>query len=327
MQFPSGFVQKRFGGWLERRVPPASQITLSQDSIFIFPTGQGIAFGLLIASLMLGAINYQSSLVYGVAFLLGSLFLVTILHTFKNLSGVQIEFIGTPGGFVGEDIEFEIRVSRSSGGGREGIRVAWPNTVKQWVDIQEREACTIRLFVQAEQRGWFNPGRMLIETYYPLGLLRAWTWVDLTAVALIYPKPIHGESPLESATQRDTGTLVDPLGSDDFTDVREYQPGDPIKHIIWKSYARTGTPVIKQYSSFLDPRFMLDWNAVQGGTEERLSRLTGLALDADRRLRDYGLEIPGTNIPPACGSHHLQGVLKALALYGIEDHPESGASS
>lgn len=311
---------------MERRIPPASQITLSQDSIFIFPTGQGIAFGALIVLLILGAINYQSSLIYGVAFLLGSLFLVTILHTFRNLSGVQIEFVGTPGGFVGEDIEFEIRVSRPTGGGREGIRIAWPDTIKQWVDIQEREACTIELFVKADQRGWFNPGRMLIETYYPLGLLRAWTWVDLTAVALVYPNPIYGEHPLESSTQRDNGALVDPLGSDDFRDVREYQAGDPIKHIIWKSYARTGTPVIKQYGSYLDPRFMLDWDAVQGDTEERLSRLTGLALDADRSSRDYGLEVPGTSISPACGTSHLQSVLKTLALFGKQDLPDTGTT-
>lgn len=312
---------------MERRIPPSSQITLSQDSIFIFPTSQGIAFGALIVLLILGAINYQSSLIYGVAFLLGSLFLVTILHTFRNLSGVQIEFIGSPGGFVGEDIEFEIRVSRSTGVGREGISVAWPDTIKQWVDIQEKEACTIKLFVKADQRGWFNPGRMLIETYYPLGLLRAWTWVDLTAVALIYPRPIYGESPLESTTQKDNGALVDPLGSDDFRDVREYQAGDPVKHIIWKSYARTGKPVIKQYGSFLDPRFILDWSAVPGLTEERLSRLTGLALDAARSQRDYGLEIPGTQLSPACGANHLQTVLKALALYGLLEVPAAGTEN
>ena len=280
--------------------------------------------------LILGAINYQNSLVYAVAFLLGSLFLVTILHTFRNLSRVCIEFTGAPGGYVGEEIEFGIRVSRPAGASKEGIRVAWPNTVKQWVDIHEKEACGIKLFVGGAHRGWFDPGRLLIETYYPLGLLRAWTWVDLAAIALVYPKPIFGGSPVESATQKDEGELVDPLGSDDFRDIRDYQPGDPVKHILWKSYARTGKPVIKQYGSYLDPRFMINWDAVAGDTEERLSRLTGLALDADRSQRDFGLDIPGIRIEPGAGAGHLKRVLRELALFGVEGAspaPKQGRAS
>ena len=56
--------------------------------------------------------------------------------------------------------------------------------------------------------------------YYPLGLLRAWTWVDLDAKAIVYPQPIFGAAPDASARQRDEGVLVDPKGSDDFNDMR-----------------------------------------------------------------------------------------------------------
>ena len=81
------FVGKRFSRWLDRRIPPTDRITLSQKNVFIFPTATGFAFGGVIALLILGAIHYQASLVYGVPFLLGSLFLVTIPYTFRNLSG------------------------------------------------------------------------------------------------------------------------------------------------------------------------------------------------------------------------------------------------
>ena len=52
---------------------------------------------------IIGAINYQNSLVYGVAFMLGSLFLVTILYTFRNLSGLTIEWVGAGVGFGAGD--------------------------------------------------------------------------------------------------------------------------------------------------------------------------------------------------------------------------------
>ncbi len=312
---------KRFSAWLDRRIPPGRRITLSQSNIFIFPTRSGFTFGGLLAILILGAINYQNSLVYGVAFLLGSMFVVTILYTFRNLSGLSIELAEAHAGFVGEDIEFEVRVDRPKGRGREGIQIGWPEGFKQWVEIYETEADVVRLYVVADKRGWLRPGRLLVETYYPLGLLRAWTWVDISARGLVYPQPIFQDAPSNQASSqhRDDGVLIDPLGSDDFVDIREYVPGDPIKNILWRSYARSDEVVVKRYASYVEPRLIFDFDTLAGGTEEKLSRLTGLALQATRSEREFGLRLPNLEIPPGLGQVHLDNVLRALALYGIAD--------
>jgi uncharacterized protein (DUF58 family) len=311
------FVGHRFSKWLDRRVPPSSQITLSQRNTFIFPTQTGFVFGGLLLLLILGAINYQASLVYGVAFLLGSMFLMTILYTFRNLSGLSMELVSARPGFVGEDIEFTLRVVRPKGRGREGIQLGWPDGIKQWAELYEQEADTVRLYVVGTQRGYLNPGRLLIETYYPLGLLRAWTWVDLNARALVYPKPIFQDFPVMEQGHRDEGELIDPQGSDDFTDIKDYQAGDPVRHIIWRSYARTDELVVKRYASFVEPRLWLDMDSVPGALEEKLSRLTGLALQATRREREFGLRLGAVQLKPAVGESHLEQVLGELALYGI----------
>ena len=60
---------RRFGRWLDRRIPPSPRVTLNQRNVFIFPTRSGFAFAGLLFLLVLGAINYQASLVYAVAFL------------------------------------------------------------------------------------------------------------------------------------------------------------------------------------------------------------------------------------------------------------------
>ncbi|MCZ6890303.1 MAG: DUF58 domain-containing protein [Gammaproteobacteria bacterium] len=305
----------RFSRWLDRRIPPASSVKLSQRNVFIFPTATGFAFGFFIVLLILGAINYQNSLIFAVAFLLGSLFLVTILHTFRNLSGLTVEIVGTRPAFVGEDVELQVRVKRPGGPGREGIQLGWPNSIKQWALLFEAEACTVRLFVRAQRRGWFDPARLLVETYYPLGLLRAWTWVDLTARALVYPKP-NFDIPLDpSAVQGVQGSLAVPQGSDDFTDIREYQPGDPVKHILWRFYAKSDELAVKRYDSYADDRYWLDFGTVSGGVEQRLSVLTGQALSASRANDDFGLRLPHLTIGPASGTAHLEQVLRELALY------------
>ncbi len=310
---------ERFGRWLERRIPRSSRITLSQSSIFIFPTVTGFVFGALVLLLIVGAINYQNSLVYGVAFLLGSLFLVTILYTFRNLSGMTFDLVGAGAGFVDESIEFQVRVSRPQGRGREGIQLGWPGAIAQWAEVYEAPACVVRLYVRADARGWLRPGRLLIETYYPLGLLRAWTWVDLDAKALVYPRPIFGEPPQATTRQRDEGELIDPRGSDDFSDMRSYRSGDPVRRILWRTYARSDELIVKEYASYLDPRFIVDFDALPGDVEERLSRMTGMVLTASNVQREFALSLPGTFIESGLGAAHLDRVLRALALYGVED--------
>ena len=307
----------RFSRWLDRRIPPTRRITLSQDSIFIFPTVTGFLFGGLIVLLIVGAINYQNSLVYGVAFTLGSLFLVTILYTFRNLSGLTVELISAGTGFVGEDVEFQVRVSRPKGKGREGIQLGWLGAIAQWAEVYDSEACAVRMFVRGERRGWLDPGRLLIETQYPLGLLRAWTWVDLGARALVYPQPLFIDQPEHVARRGEDGELMDPQGSDDFSDMRLYREGDPVRHVMWRVYARSDELVVKEYTSYVDPRLMLDFDRVAGGVEERLSRLTGMALNAARSGREFGLVLPGTKIRPGVGDQHRDSILRALALYGI----------
>lgn len=162
--FPDRIIGGRFSEWLDRRVPPSESITLNQRNLFIFPTRTGFVFAGLLLLLLLGAVNYQASLVYAVAFLLGSLFLVTILYTFRNLSGLQLELVGARPGFVGEDLEFTVRVMRPKGSRREGIQLGWPSGIMQWAELLEKEADTVRLYVRAEHRGYLRPGRLLVET-------------------------------------------------------------------------------------------------------------------------------------------------------------------
>lgn len=311
------FVGKRFSRWLDRRIPPTGRITLSQKNVFIFPTATGFAFGGLVALLILGAINYQASLVYGVAFLLGSLFLVTILYTFRNLSGLTLELAGARPGYVGEDVEISIRVTRPEGRSREGIQLGWPEGILRWAELSDQASDTVRLYVRAPRRGYFNPGRLLVETYFPLGLLRAWTWVDLDVKALVYPRPIFGDFPRAVSGRRDEGQLIDPLGSDDFNDIKSYRPGDPVRHIIWRSYARSDELMVKQYASYVEPRLWLTLDGVSGDLEEKVSRLTGLALQATRADREFGLDLGTLRIPPARGEAHLEQVLRELAVHGL----------
>ena len=242
--------KNQFNHWLNRRIPPQQRITLSQQSIFIFPTRIGFVFSVLLLALLLAAINYENSLIFGLTFWLASVFFVTIFYTYKTLANITLELQKTGTGFVNEDIEFSIKVSRPVNSKREGIQIGWPNQVKQWVELYENTSVTTHCFVKAKQRGWLNPKRLLVETYYPLGLLRAWTWIDLNAHAIVYPKPLSHEHQFENNGDDDEGQLSHRKGSDDFHDMRNYHPGDSPRHILWRNYARQDELLVKQFAAY-----------------------------------------------------------------------------
>ena len=70
--------------------------------------------------------------------------------------------------------------------------------------------------------------------------------------------------------------------SGDFTSVREYRPGDPIRHIHWKSWARTGKPIVKEYEDVFFPRYGLVLDTF-APAEEAVSVAASFAASIDTR--------------------------------------------
>ena len=77
-------------GWLARRIPPARQITLQGRCLFILPTRLGLWYLLVMLAIYLLGTNYQNNLVLLVAYGLGSLFMVTMWLTHRNLLGLSL---------------------------------------------------------------------------------------------------------------------------------------------------------------------------------------------------------------------------------------------
>ncbi len=299
-------------------MPPANSIELHQGNIFILPTREGMYFVILVALMVLAGINFQNSLIFLLAFLLFSIFMVGMLHTFRNLSGLTLQAGATRPAFAGEDAEFDVILSRQGERLYEGIRVGWDKEMLADVDLVEDEDVRVRLFVATKARGRFNPGRLLIETQFPIGLFRAWSWIDLDMTTIVYPRPVFaGELP-ESMSNDDDGEMVRRDGVDDFYGLRDYRDGDPIRHIAWKSFARTEDLQLKEFAAFVDRRIWLDWEMLPGlDRENRLSRLCYWVLQVSGTNDEYGLRLPGIEIEPARGFDHRERVLTELALFEL----------
>ncbi len=308
----------RFQRWVDRRIPPARAVTLNQRRIFIFPNKAGLFFILCLLVMLLAAINFQNNLSYGLTFLLFTLFIIAILHTYANLSGLTIRAVHATPAFPGQQTEFELQLERSRRRDHIGLRLQWPGSAPVTASIVDEGALRLQLHLPTGRtRGWYYPGRLQVESSYPLGLLRCWSWIDLDLPALVYPQPLASPDLPGLSAETPDGAAVAVEGSDDFYGFRDYRQGDSLRQIYWKGLARGQNLQVKHYAAYADHSVWLDWEMFPGlGVEQRLSHLCYWALRFDAQGDEYGLRLPDITLPPDCGERHREEVLRALALHG-----------
>ncbi|WP_324730859.1 DUF58 domain-containing protein [Pseudomonas paeninsulae] len=311
-------LKQRWSRWLARRIPPAASVRLTQRRIFIMPTRVGLAFALALLLMLLAAINYQNSLAYALTFLLASVFIVAILHTYRNLAGLMLKAAGARSVFVGEQGQFRLRLE-SSARAHQAIALGWPTAPYQTQDVPAQGVSECELNLPALRRGWLRPGRLRVESRFPLGILVAWSWVDLNQALLVYPQPLEGELPLAAGAAgelQEQGMRAHGQGSEDFQGLKSYQPGDSKRRLHWKAYSRGQGLLVKDFTALSGRDPWLDFAVLSGDVELRLSLLCYWVLQLSERQQPFALRLPGQVLPPASGEQHREACLRALALFG-----------
>ena len=306
-----------FQRWLKRRIPAAHEIRLNHRRIFILPSRAGLGLLLLLSIMLIGAINYQNSLVYGVTFILGSLFWVGLHHTYRNLASLELRATGGKPVFAGENVPLGLTLAAPRRL-HQSLVLAWPDTQPQRVDVARGDEVHLTLYHPARQRGWFSPGRLRIETRYPLGWFVAWSLIDLRWQVLVYPRPLQGDLPRQPGQgQDDEGEPGLNEGVDDFQGLRNYQPGDSKRRLDWRAWSRGQGLHSKVFAEPSQTTWWLNLEQAPGtDIEQKLGYLTGWVLQLEQKHEPYGLILPGMRLGPAQGERHRDACLKALALYG-----------
>lgn len=305
--------------WLARRIPPAASVRLNQRRIFILPSRVGGAFAVVLLLMLLVGINYQNSLAYGLTFLLMSVFIVTILHTYRNLAGLVLKAGGGGAVFVGEQARFRVRLE-SREREHQAIALGWPPAELVVRDVPLEGQTEVELDLPAMRRGWLRPERLRVESRFPLGLLVAWSWVDLDQAVLVYPRPLEGDLPLSAGQgdEAEEGMRARGQGADDFQGLRDYQPGDSKRRLDWKAYSRGQGLLVKDFAMLSGRDVWLHFDSLAGDSEMRLSLLCYWVLQFSERQQAFGLQLPGQVIAPDYGDGHRDACLRALALFGAQ---------
>lgn len=201
-----------------------------------------------------------------------------------------------------------------------------PETLaEEEIELEPGTSKDVVLHAPVGERGWYRPDRLRIESTFPLGLLRCWTWVALDQRALVYPVPLVSPEPLGPAGDTQDGRWLSGAGDDEFFGIRDYRGGDNLRSVYWKGLARGQALQTKVYATAVAEARWLDWEQFSGlDQERRLSALCYWVVDYHRREIEFGLRIPGTELAPASGDHHRDAALRALALFNISDEVQAG---
>ena len=299
---------------LSRRGPMTPPFELEYRHIFVLPTRFGWGFGLMLVFMTLGGLNFNNNMALMLVFLLGTIAQITTLIAYRNLSGLTIDRIYSEPVFSGEDAHFRVFVSNGDERQRFAIGAGF-KLAQDCKDLKLNSCDSFLLHQPTIKRGWLEIPSFRLETRFPLGFFKAWSWVFPQTRCLVYPAPARKPPPLPKSGHGQTGVATKGDG-DDIHGLRKYQPGDSIQRVAWRASARHDELYSLEMESPREDACELDWDLLRGGdVESRLSILTAWVIAADHKQLSYSLKLPNSLTPASKGDSHRSRCLEQLALY------------
>lgn len=133
-------------------------------------------------------------------------------------------------------------------GGESTLRFAPPTT---YFDIEAGRPAETRIELRASRRGRYVLRGAAVRSTDPLRLATTRARATPGQTLLVYPRFYSMEEFIVPLGRRYQPGGI-PLSSNtgdaiEFVGTREYRAGDPVKNIHWRSWARRGEPVVKEY--------------------------------------------------------------------------------
>lgn len=192
-------------------------------------------------------------------------------------------------------------------------------------DIPPGQSRTIQADMIPLRRGVLRLDGCVIARFDPLGLFRSLYRIKAPHTILILPK-LYTMPPFDlpgnTRYQQGGVSLASSVGeSEEFVSLREYRPGDPMRRMHWKSFAKAGKPIVKEFQEefFVRHALILDTFGDPAHTdtfEEAVSVAASLAFNFQNH--DSLLDLMFVGAQAYCftsgrGLAHTQQMLEILA--------------
>ena len=328
--------------WFASRAPKSDSATLNLRNVYIFFSREGLLFAVLLVITFIAGINYGNNLVLGLCFYLISVWLISFHVTFAHISGLKVQLIEVTMAEAGAPVWVTLQLHSESRQPRRQLLFSFEQAdrtigkqnnkktnkkIKHNADSQHSVLVTrlqgeqiIRLPAQTHHRGQFELPRLKIKTVYPLGIMRAWSYVYFVRSAWVYPKL----EAFDWQTQYSVARLEDlptggqyRQGQDDFERLDNYIEGESLARVSWGHVARGQGMFTKHFADPVGDEQTLDYVDMPAAHhEQRLAQMAYGAIKLGELGVPFNMRLPNdmpSDTPMGEGDSFAQTCLLRLA--------------
>ncbi|MBU4464833.1 MAG: DUF58 domain-containing protein [Actinobacteria bacterium] len=174
--------------------------------------------------------------------------------------------------------------------------------------------------IPTTRRGVLAVGPISVVRGDPLGLFERVHRRDEPVDLYVHPRTVLFEGQSLGFMRDLEGLAATDLSRDDvsFHALREYQPGDDLRHVHWRSSARTGDLMVRQYEETRRSHFVIGLSRNPSdykNTDEfelAISAAGSLGLRALRDSRQVDVRVQGRGLPASTGKRLLDALAALL---------------
>jgi len=192
---------------------------------------------------------------------------------------------------------------------------------RAWVAALEPGAGSVaRAEGRWDKRGVYPLGTVTLATSFPFGLFRKERDVELPGEAVVWPRADRPVREPRPAGERSRPPGERPAGAGgprgEFRALRPFRPGDDPRDVHWRTTARAGAPVVREYERDRTRALWicLELRAPDGDdAEAAIETAAALAAAAVHRGDAFALATADARVSPGDGPGQLERVLDVLA--------------
>jgi uncharacterized protein (DUF58 family) len=260
------------------------------------PTREGTAVLLLVVALFFMATNLMSGLLFVLDALLVSLLGTGVATALLPLRGVTARRRAPIRGVEGTRFDFELTLLSPRGGRFVAVEDGWDGARGRALvaDLPAGVPTTCALSVVPARRGLYRMGPVEVTSRGAVGLLVARRRIALDGHIAVWPRmhPVPAQA-LEVLVAGQDGR-ADPVRTreaEDLYGLREYRPGDSLARIAWRTSARRGALVVREFERPRRPAVAIVLDLDRRQAPERLDAAVRAAAALLQAARTRGLEV------------------------------------
>lgn len=285
---------------------------------FLIPR-EGLGYLMIMGVLFVGSSLTRSNMLLLVFAAMAGPFIVNGSVTFSMLNSLQIKRVPPLRAMVGELFSVELQVFNKS-----PFLSAWMMMVDDdlsrgaqlqsysvlFVRVPAQQSLTGYYQAQLPRRGRYEFGPIQITTRFPLGLTERSLIIRARDDLLVYPRvgrlaPGWKRQLLGATEQIETPQTRSGVFDDEFHRLREYRAGDNPRAIHWRSSARRGQLIVREYHQNREHHLLLIidlWAGSSGLPQKEAAAQVESTLSLAATVAvEYRHECRGGSLTVVCG--------------------------